>query len=139
MAFPSSGLGPISRGESTGGIPRRRAWLLDNADATTTECQGQLPDFLKLGGRIGGSCRWARTELHSNFRFRVQLTSRRPRESFSDRSTRILLSPQASAPSLRRLSACLVTPGQSAKSWRSILAPRRLLRWSPACTPLPQP
>src|ERR1700730_12027707 len=48
MAFPSSGLGPISRGESTGGIPRRRAWLLDNADATTTECQGAIPGLPQI-------------------------------------------------------------------------------------------
>src|SRR5580692_7160417 len=67
MAFPSAGLGPISRGESTGGIPRRRAWLLDKADATTRERKGQFPDYPKLGGRNWGSCRLAHAELHSHF------------------------------------------------------------------------
>src|SRR4029077_344504 len=67
MAFPSSGPGPISRGESTGGIPRRRACLLDNADANTSERKGQFPDYPKLGGRIGGATAGLTRELHSHF------------------------------------------------------------------------
>src|SRR5579859_1666882 len=73
MAFPSSGQGPISRGESTGGIPRRRAWLLDSADATTRECKGAIPGVPEIRRANRGSCRWIRAELHSHFRFEYSL------------------------------------------------------------------